>query len=230
MKTIGLIGGMSWQSSIEYYRIINELVAQRLGGQHSCECVMVSLDLDPILILRDAGEWSQLAKMMAAAIRRAEIAGADFTLICSNTMHNQIETIEDQLTKPILHIADVTAEAALKRGFKRLGLLGTRFTLERDFYRGRLEKKYGLQVLVPEEDDIAFVHHVIYEELDFAIFKPESKQRYLQIIKRLAAQGAEGVILGCTEIPLLVRQEDTTVPLLDTTMLHAKAAVNFALA
>lgn len=230
MKTIGLIGGMSWQSSIEYYRIINELVAQRLGGQHSCECVMVSLDLDPILILRDADEWAQLAGMMAAAIRRAEAAGADFTLICSNTMHNQIETIEQQVTKPILHIADVTAAAALSRGFKRLGLLGTRFTLERDFYRGRLEQKYGLQVLVPDEDDIAFVHYVIYEELDFAIFKPESRQRFVQIIERLAARGADAVILGCTEIPLLVKEADTATPLLDTTMLHAQAAVDLALA
>jgi aspartate racemase len=230
MKTIGLIGGMSWQSSIEYYRIINELVAQKLGGQHSVECVMVSLNLDPILVLRDADDWTSLASMMVAAIRRVEAAGADFTLICSNTMHNRIEDIEMQVTKPILHIGDVTAEAALKCGFKRLGLLGTRFTIEQDFYRGRLEKKYGLQVLVPDEDDIAFVHYVIYEELDFAILRPESKRRFVQIIERLAAQGAEAVILGCTEIPLLVNQEDTAVPLLDTTMLHATAAVDLALA
>jgi len=229
MKTIGLIGGMSWQSSIEYYRIINELVSQRLGGQHSCECVMVSLDLDPILILRDANNWTLLVELMVSAIRRAEAAGTDFTIICSNTMHNQIETIEAQVTKPILHIGDVTAEAALKCGFKRLGLLGTRFTLEQDFYRSRLEKKYGLQVLIPDENDIAFVHHVIYEELDFAVFKPESKQRFLQIIERLASKGAEGVILGCTEIPLLVNKEDTTIPLFDTTMLHAEAAVDLAL-
>ena len=229
MKTIGIIGGMAWQSSAEVYKIINEEVNKRIGGQHSCQCVMYSVDLDPILILRDEDNWEKLSDIMADAVRRVEAAGADFTLICSNTMHKTVDAIKDRVSKPILHIADVSAQAILTRGFKTVGLMGTKFTLTQDFYKHKMESEYGIKILVPDEDDIAFIHHVIYEELDYSIFRPESAKRFVEIIEKLHANGAEGVILGCTEIPLLVKQEDTKVPLFDTTTLHANAAVDLAL-
>ncbi len=229
MKTIGIIGGMAWQSSAEVYKIINEEVNKRIGGQHSCQCVMYSVDLDPILILRDEDNWEKLNDIMADAVKRVEAAGADFTLICSNTMHKTVDAIKDRVSKPILHIADVTAQAILARGFKTVGLMGTRFTLTQDFYKHKMESEYGIKILVPDEEDIAFIHHVIYEELDYSIFSPESAKRFVEIIEKLHANGAEGVILGCTEIPLLVKQEDTRVPLFDTTTLHANAAVDWAL-
>ena len=229
MKTIGIVGGMAWQSSAEFYKIINELVNEKLGGQHSCQCAMYSVDLDPVLILRDEDNWEALCDIVADAVRRVEAAGADFTVICSNTMHKTVEGIKDRVSKPILHIADVTAQAILDRGFRTVGLLGTRFTLTQDFYKKKMEQEYGIHILVPDEEDIEFVHHVIYEELDYSIFSPESRKRFVEIIEKLNARGAEGVILGCTEIPLLVHQEDTKVPLFDTTTLHAHAAVKLAL-
>lgn len=229
MKTIGIIGGLAWQSSAEVYKIINELVNQKLGGQHSCKCVMYSVDLDPVLILRDEDDWDTLADIIADAVQRVEAAGADFTMIVSNTMHKTVDAVQPRVKKPILHIADVTAQAILERGFKTVGLMGTKFTLTQDFYKNKMERDYGIKILVPDEDDIAFIHHVIYEELDFSIFNPDSAKRFVQIIEKLHAQGAEGVILGCTEIPLLVHQEDTEVPLFDTTTLHAEAAVKLAL-
>ena len=230
MKTIGIIGGLAWQSSAELYRIINELVNKKLGGQHSCKCVMYSVDLDPILILRDEENWDELANIIEDAIRRVEAAGADFTIIVSNTMHKTVEVIKDRVSKPILHIADVTAQAILDRGFKTVGLMGTKFTLTQDFYKAKMERDYGIKILIPDEDDIEFIHHVIYEELDFSIFSPESSRRFVEIIEKMGRRGAEGVILGCTEIPLLVKQEQTNIPLFDTTTLLAAAAVREALA
>ncbi len=229
MKTIGIIGGLAWQSSAELYRIINELVNKKLGGQHSCKCVMYSVDLDPILILRDEDDWEGLANIIEDAIKRVEAAGADFTVIVSNTMHKTVDAIKDRVSKPILHIADVTAQAVLGRGFKTVGLMGTKFTLTQDFYKAKMERDYGIKILIPGEDDIKFVHHVIYEELDFSIFSPESSRRFVEIIEKMGSRGAEGVILGCTEIPLLVKQEQTNIPLFDTTTLLAEAAVEEAL-
>ena len=230
MKTIGIIGGLAWQSSAELYKIINELANKKLGGQHSCKCVMYSVDLDPILILRDEEKWDELAAIIEDAVSRVESAGADFSVIVSNTMHKTVDVIKDRVSKPILHIADVTAQAILDRGFKTVGLMGTRFTLTQDFYKGKMERDYGIKILVPDEDDIEFIHHVIYEELDFSIFSPESSKRFVEIIEKMGVRGAEGVILGCTEIPLLVKQEQTDIPLFDTTTLLAEAAVREALA
>ena len=230
MKTIGIIGGLAWQSSAELYRIINELVNEKLGGQHSCKCVMYSVDLDPILILRDEENWDELANTIEDAIKRVEAAGADFTVIVSNTMHKTVDVIKERVSKPILHIADVTAQAVIEKGFKTVGLMGTKFTLTQDFYKSKMERDYGIKILVPDKEDIEFIHHVIYEELDFSIFSPESSRRFVEIIEKMGRRGAEGVILGCTEIPLLVKQEQTDIPLFDTTTLLAKAAVREALA
>jgi len=229
MKTIGIIGGLAWQASAELYRIINELVNKKLGGQHSCKCVMYSVDLDPILILRDEDDWEGLANIIEDAIKRVEAAGADFTVIVSNTMHKTVDVIKERVSKPILHIADVTAQAVLGRGFKTVGLMGTKFTLTQDFYKAKMERDYGIKILIPDKDDIEFIHHVIYEELDFSIFSPESSKRFVEIIEKMGSRGAEGVILGCTEIPLLVKQEQTNIPLFDTTNLLAEAAVREAL-
>lgn len=229
LKTIGIIGGLAWQSSAELYKIMNELVNKKLGGQHSCKCVMYSVDLDPVLVLRDEGNWNELANIIEDAIKRVEAAGADFTIIVSNTMHKTVDIIKDRVSKPILHIADVTAQAVLDRGFKTVGLMGTKFTLTEDFYKAKMERDYGIKILVPDEKDIEFIHHVIYEELDFSIFSPESAKRFVDIIEKMGQRGAEGVILGCTEIPLLVKQEYTKIPLFDTTTLLAEAAVREAL-
>lgn len=229
LKTIGIIGGLAWQSSAELYKIMNELVNKKLGGQHSCKCVMYSVDLDPVLVLRDEGNWNELANIIEDAIKRVEAAGADFTIIVSNTMHKTVDIIKDRISKPILHIADVTAQAVLDRGFKTVGLMGTKFTLTEDFYKAKMERDYGIKILVPDEKDIEFIHHVIYEELDFSIFSPESAKRFVDIIEKMGQRGAEGVILGCTEIPLLVKQEYTKIPLFDTTTLLAEAAVREAL-
>lgn len=229
LKTIGIIGGLAWQSSAELYKIINKLVNKKLGGQHSCKCVMYSVDLDPVLVLRDEGNWNDLANIIEDAIKRVEAAGADFTIIVSNTMHKTVDIIKDRVSKPILHIADVTAQAVLDRGFKTVGLMGTKFTLTEDFYKAKMERDYGIKILVPDEKDIEFIHHVIYEELDFSIFSPESAKRFVDIIEKMGQRGAEGVILGCTEIPLLVKQEYTNIPLFDTTTLLAEAAVKKAL-
>ena len=221
---------MSWQSSLDYYRIINELVAQRLGGQHSAECVMYSLDLDPILIYRDSGEWQKNTDILVDAIRKVELAGADFTLICSNTMHKTYEDIQARVEKPILHITDVLAAEIKRQGYRKVGLLGTRFTLNEDFYKERLRLQHGIEVIIPQqEEDVQFVHDVIYYELDYAILKPESRERYVRIIHDMSQDGAEAVILGCTEIQMLVQQQHTEVPLLDTTLLHATAAVERAI-
>lgn len=230
MKTIGLIGGMSWQSSLNYYRIINELVAERLGGQHSAVCIMYSVDLDPIMVYRDSGEWHKNTDILVDAIRKVESAGADFTVICSNTMHKTYEDIKALVKKPILHITDVLATEAKRQGYQKVGLLGTRFTLNEDFYKERLRTLHDIDVIIPQQEgDIQFVDDVICYELDYAILKPESRERYKRIIEDMRQDGAEAVVLGCTEIQMLVQQKHTEVPLLDTTLLHATAAVNYAM-
>ena len=230
MKTIGLIGGMSWESSAEYYRIINEAVKTRLGGFHSAKSVMISVDFAEIEILQQQGRWQDAAELLAGAARSLEMAGADFVVLCTNTMHKLAEEIEASIHIPFLHIADATAEVIRAAGVQKIGLLGTRFTMEELFYKGRLTEKHGLEVVTPEAADREIVHGVIYDELVKGVIRPESKAQYLAIIERLAAQGAEGVILGCTEIGLLVQDGDCRAPLYDTTRIHAQAAVDFALA
>lgn len=230
MKTMGLIGGMSWESSIEYYRIINETVKERLGGLHSCKSLMYSVDFAEIEALQHRGEWDKATVMMVDAAKRLEKGGADFIIICTNTMHLMADEIEKQVSIPLLHIADATAEGLKAHGIQRVGLLGTRFTMEKDFYRGKLIEKHGLDVLIPPEKEREQVHRIIYDELCRGEIKAPSKDVYEQIITRLFQEGAEGIILGCTEIGLLVKDGDSPIPLFDTTRIHATAAVDFALA
>lgn len=228
MKTIGLLGGMSWESTLGYYRKINEGVKDTLGGLHSAKIVLYSVDFEPIEQLQHAGDWDGTAKILCEAAKNIQAAGADILLICTNTMHKVAPEIEAVIQIPLLHIADATAEVLVNEGIKSVGLLGTAFTMEQDFYKGRLTNKYGLQVLVPDESDRALVHKVIYKELCLGKVESNSKAEYLRIIDALAVKGAEAVILGCTEIGMLVNQEDTTVRLLDTTEIHAEKAVEYA--
>ncbi len=229
-KVIGLIGGMSWESSAEYYRIINQMVRIRLGGLHSARCLMWSFDFGEIEALQHAGRWEDATAEMVAAARRLERGGADFVVICTNTMHRMADQVQAAIGLPLLHIADPTAERVKGTGRRTVGLLGTAFTMEQDFYKGRLADRHGLEVLVPGDGDRALVHRVIYEELVRGQAKPSSRQAYREVIARLVERGAEAVILGCTEIMLLVTPEDSAVPLFDTTTLHAEAAVDLALA
>ncbi len=229
MKTIGLLGGMSWESSIEYYRIINEAVRDRLGALHSAQSLMYSVDFAEVEALQRDGRWEEAARLMIEAARRLEAGGADFVVICTNTMHKLADAVQANIGVPLLHIADPTAESIRARGFRTVGLLGTRFTMEEDFYRGRLVGRHGLHVLIPGAGDRAVVHRVIYEELVVGTIKPASRTEFRRIIQALVGHGAEGIILGCTEIGLLVKEDDSPVPLFDTTRLHALAAVDFAL-
>lgn len=229
MKTIGLIGGMSWESSAEYYRIVNETVKARLGGLHSAQCLMYSVDFADIERLQHEARWDEAGAAMADAARRLERGGADFVVLCTNTMHKLAGAIESAVSIPLLHIADPTAEAIRAAGISKVGLLGTAFTMEQDFYRGRLTEKHGLDVLIPEADERAIIHRVIYDELVLGIVKDESRVAYQHIIDRLIARGAQGIILGCTEIMLLIAPEDCPVPSFDTTTLHAVAAAEQAL-
>ena len=229
MKTIGLLGGMSWESTLGYYRAINEGVRQKLGGLHSAQIAMVSVDFAPIEQLQHADDWTGTARILCDAARSVEAAGADFLLICTNTMHRVAPEIEDAIGIPVLHIADATAEVLLAEGVGSVGLLGTAFTMEQAFYRGRLAE-HGLEVLVPDAADRGVVHRVIYAELCQGRVEPGSKAEYLRIVASLAARGAEAVILGCTEIGMLIGQRDTGVRLLDTTLIHAQKAVELATA
>jgi len=229
MKTIGMIGGMSWESSLEYYRIINEAVKQQLGDLHSAKSLMYSVDFADIEALQREGRWQEATQAMINAAKAVEAGGADFLIICTNTMHKMVDEVQRSIAIPLLHIADATAVEIKARGLHRLGLLGTRFTMEEEFYRGRLEEKYALDVLVPDRADREIVHRVIYDELVVGRIEPASKAEYLRIIATLAHAGAEGIILGCTEIGLLVSQADCSLPLFDTTRIHALAAVQFAL-
>lgn len=228
MKTIGLLGGMSWESTLGYYKEINKGVNNKLGGLHSAKIVMYSVDFEPINHLQHAGDWEATAEILSEAAKNIQSAGADFILICTNTMHKIASKIEAAIQIPLLHIADATAEVLVADGIKTVGLLGTAFTMEQEFYKGRLMNNYGLRVLVPNEDNRRVVHNVIYQELCLGKIEAASKAEYLRIINELADQGAEAVILGCTEIGMLVKQSDTEVRLLDTTVIHAAKAVEYA--
>lgn len=229
MKTIGLIGGMSWESSIEYYRIINEEARRKLGGLHSARSLMVTVDFEEIEKLQHAGEWDALTTHMIAAAQQLERGGADFVVLCTNTMHKTAVSIQQNINIPFLHIADATAERIVAHKIGTIGLLGTKFTMEQNFYKGRLEENYGLNVLVPNEADRQIVHDIIYQELCMGEILDESRIEYRRIMADLEAQGAQGIILGCTEITLLVNQEDSKVPQFDTTFIHAETAVTWAL-
>lgn len=229
MKTIGLLGGMSWESTALYYRWINELVKQELGGLHSAQIAMVSVDFQEIETLQHQNEWAKAGERLAQAARQVETAGADFLLICTNTMHRVAPQIERAVQIPLLHIADATAEAVRQRGIRRIGLLGTKFTMEQAFYAGRLRDVHGLEVITPDEAGREIVHRVIYDELVLGKVNDESRRQFLQIMDDLRSRGAEGVIEGCTEIVMLVQQNHTDIPLFDTTMLHARMAVQWAL-
>jgi aspartate racemase len=229
MRTIGLIGGMSWESTAIYYRLANEMVRDRLGGLHSARIVMTSVDFAEVEELQASGAWDRAGGLLAAEAVRLEAAGADFLVLCTNTMHKVAGAIEASATIPLLHLGDVTADAVRAAGLDRVGLLGTAFTMSQDFYRGRLES-HGLQVLVPDEADQALVHRVIYDELCRGRVLEESRRAYVEIVDRLVARGAQGVVLGCTEIELLIQEGDLAVPSFPTTRIHVDAAVSRALA
>ena len=230
MKVIGMIGGMSWESSLEYYRIINLAVKEKLGGLHSARSLMYSVDFDEIEKLQHKGDWDKATELMVEAACRLKNGGADFIIICTNTMHKMADEVERGAALPLLHIADATAGAVKEQGLTTVGLLGTRFTMEEDFYRARLEEKHQIKVLVPGLNDRQLVHDVIYNELCLGKVTEGSRRKYIDIIERLSKEGAEGVILGCTEIPLLIKQDFSPLPLFDTTDIHARGAVDFALA
>jgi aspartate racemase len=235
MKTIGMLGGMSWESTVPYYQIINRLVGKRIGGLHSARILLYSVDFHDIERLQHADRWEEAGALLSNAARALESAGADFLVLCTNTMHRVAPQIEASVSIPLLHIADATAESISSSGLGRVGLLGTRFTMEQEFYRGRLEQRHGLEVVVPSERDRESVHRIIYEELCRGKIREASRAEILRIVADLVASGSEGVILGCTEIGLLVRRTDTSVPLFDTAEIHAEKAalraledVNFA--
>jgi aspartate racemase len=229
MKTIGLIGGMSWESSAVYYEILNKAVREKLGGNHSCPCIMYSVDFAEIERLQHQGNWDQLSRIMIDAAGRLERGGAELLVICTNTMHKMAPEVEKSVSIPVIHIVDAIAAEIRSLNLNRVALLGTRFTMEQDFYKGRLLDKHGIQVLIPEEECLEKVHRIIYDELVKGIIRDESKETYQQIIGTLIERGAEGIILGCTEIPMLVKQADCTVPVFDSTMIHALQAVQLAL-
>ena len=229
MKTIGMIGGMSWESSIEYYRIVNQTVKEKLGGLHSAECLMYSVDFAEIEALQSEGRWDEVTQAMIEVAQHVETGGADFVVICTNTMHKMADDVETAIGIPLLHIADATADAIKAQGLDKIGLLGTKFTMEEDFYRGRLVEKHDLDIIIPDVEDREIVHRVIYDELVLGEIKSESREEYKRIIEKLIAEGAQGIILGCTEIGLLVKEEDSPVPIFDTAYIHAVAAVEYAL-
>jgi len=230
MKVIGLIGGMSWNSTLEYYRIINESVAQRLSGLHSARLVLYNLDFDEIKRAQREGRWDDTASILIGAGNAVKRAGADFLVICTNTMHKVADDVEEKVGLPLLHIVDVTGDAVRERGLHRIGLLGTRFVMEGPFYQGRLRDSFAIEVLVPGEDDMDTIHQIIFDELCEGKIKASSRRVCADIISKLVNKGAEGIVLGCTELPLLVRPSEIHAPIFDTTRLHAEAAVNLALA
>lgn len=229
MKTIGLIGGMSWESSQEYYRIINETAREKLGGLHSAQSLLYSFDFAEIEELQHSGNWEEATRRMVKAAQNLEEGGADFVLICTNTMHKMANEVQSGIKIPLLHIADPTGETIKAKGITKIGLLGTKFTMEHDFYKGRLSEKFGLEVVVPDEQDRQSVHDIIYDELCLGEIRQSSRKEYQQTIRKLGEQGAQGVILGCTEIGLLIQREDVALPVFDTTRIHAEAAVDRAL-
>ncbi len=230
MKVIGLIGGMSWNSTLEYYRIINESFARRLGGLHSARLVLYSLDFDDIQRAQHEGRWDDTANILVDGGNAVKRAGADFLVICTNTMHKVADDVEEKVGLPLLHIVDITGDAIRERGLHRIGLLGTRFIMTGPFYQGRLRDRFAIEVLVPGEDDMDTIHQIIYDELCEGKIKASSRRVCADIIGKLLDKGAEGIVLGCTELPLLIQPGDTHAPIFDTTRLHAEAAVNLALA
>lgn len=229
MKTMGLLGGMSWESTSTYYRLLNEGIKQRLGGLHSAQLYLYSVDFDAIEKLQHAGDWPAMADMLAGAAGNIADAGADFLMICTNTMHKVADQVEDAIDIPLLHIADATANALQADGIKTVGLLGTRFTMEQDFYKGRIQDRFGISVLVPEHEQQEVIHQVIYNELCLGLINDASRKLFVDAIDALVQRGAEAVILGCTEIAMLVSASDTPTPLYDTTTIHCQAAVDYAL-
>lgn len=228
MKTIGLIGGMSWESTAVYYDLVNRFVKERLGGFHSAACVLYSFDFFEIERLQRTDGWDELDRLMVGAASRLKNAGADFLVICANTMHRSAPVVERETGMEVLHIADAAGREVVKQGLARVGLLGTKFTMEGDFYRGLLKERFGLDVMIPGEADRAFVHGVIYDELCMGILKDESRAAFIGVVNSLKERGAQGVVLGCTEIPLLMGQDDVDIPVFDTTRIHAAAAVEKA--
>lgn len=229
MKTIGMLGGMSWESTASYYQLINTGIKNKLGGLHSAKIAMVSVDFEEIEKMQQLGDWAAAAAHLAKAAQSIEAAGADFLLICTNTMHKVAQQIESSISIPLLHIADTTGEKLVADGFKKVGLLGTAFTMEQAFYKGRLKDKYSIEVLTPNSADRQSVHDIIYQELCLGVISDSSRATYLRVIDELKSQGAEAIVLGCTEIPLLVKQTHTSVPLYDTTAIHADCAVALAI-
>ena len=230
MKRIGLLGGMSWESSAEYYRLVNEAVRDRLGGLRSADCVLRSVDFAGIEALQRSGDWDEAGRRLAGEARALTAAGAELVVLCTNTMHKVADAIAGAIDVPFVHIADTTADAVRAAGLRTVGLLATGYTMEQDFYVGRLREAHGLDVLVPGEADRRIVHDVIYDELCVGVVRDESRTEYRRVMRELAGRGAEGILLGCTEIDLLVGHRDTPVPVFDTTRLHAHRAVDLALA
>ena len=228
LKTIGLIGGMSWESSMTYYKVINETVKNKLGGLHSAKCIMYSVDFYDIEKCQADGNWEKSGEILGEAAYNLEKAGADFIVICTNTMHKVINQIKERISIPILHIAEMTAEKILEKKMKNIALLGTKYTMEQDFYKSKLIEK-GINVIIPDKNDVEIINNVIYDELCLGIINPESKTKYLEIVKTLKQKGAEGIILGCTEIGLLIKNEDTDVPLFDTALIHAEQAAIYSI-
>ena len=230
MRTIGLLGGMSWESSAEYYRLVNEATRDRLGGLHSADCLLRSVDFALVEALQRAGRWDEAGALLAAEARQLEQAGAELLVLCTNTMHKVADRVEAAIDIPFLHIADTTADAVRTAGCTRVGLLATAYTMEQDFYVGRLRERHGLEVLVPGPDDRRLVHDVIYDELCVGVVRDTSREHYRRIMRELADDGAQAILLGCTEIDLLVGPDDAPVPVFDTTRLHAERAVELSLA
>ena len=229
MKVIGLIGGMSWESTAEYYRLINETVKERLGGHHSAKILLYSVNFSELVELQQDGRWQEATEFICEAARRVELGGADCILICTNTMHKMAAEVQRAVVIPLLHIADATAMEIKKKGIGQVALLGTKYTMEEEFYKGRLRMKYGFEVLIPPEEDRNIVNQIIYDELCLGKIEEESKRHFVRIINSLRERGGEGVILGCTEISLLIKDKDSPLELFDTTTIHARAAVDFAL-
>ena len=228
LKTIGLIGGMSWESTVTYYKIINEVIKEKLGGLHSAKCVLYSVDFQEIEECQANGNWEKSGEILGEAAYNLEKAGADFIVICTNTMHKVINQIKEKISVPILHIAEMTAEKILEKGLKNIALLGTKYTMEQDFYKSKLIEK-GINVIIPDKNDIEIINEVIYDELCLGTINSDSKKKFLEIVDKLRNKGAEGIILGCTEIGLLIKNADTDVPLFDTAIIHAEQAAIYSI-
>ena len=228
LKTIGLIGGMSWESTVTYYKIINETVKEKLGGLHSAKCILYSVDFQEIEECQANGNWEKSEEILGEAANNLEKAGADFIVICTNTMHKVVNQIKEKISIPILHIAEMTAEKILEKGLKNIALLGTKYTMEQDFYKSKLIEK-GINVIIPDKNDIEIINEVIYDELCLGTINFNSKKKFLEIVDKLRSKGAEGIILGCTEIGLLIKNEDTDVPLFDTAIIHAEQAAIYSI-